>query len=143
MMMTLTKQVNKVINNTSSVIIVLILTLSACSLKANEPMPAILPEVSSNVTADNLLKARLEITEIVTKSLGGKKIAIAKNVFDESSRLLIGAKPVVSPSGVPLYGSSNKAPIVFELTKQAENCILQRLDTMQTWSLTTKLCIPR
>ena len=141
--MTLTKQVNKVINKISLLFIVLILTLSACSLRANEPVPAILPAVSSNVTADNLLEARLEIIEIVTKSLGGKKIPIAKNVFYESSRLLIGAKPVVSPTGLPIYGSSNQAPIVFELTKQAENCILERLDTMQTWLLSTKLCVPR
>mgnify|MGYP001164882916 CR=1 FL=1 len=143
MMMTLTRHVNKVINKITLSIMLLVLALSGCSLKASEQIPAVFPEVSSNVSADNLLEARLEIIAIVTKSLGGNKIPIAKNVFYESSRLLIGAKPVVSPSGVPIYGSSNKAPIVFELTKQADNCILERLDTMQTWSLTTKLCIPR
>ena len=141
--MTLTRHVNNVMNKVTLSIMLFVLALSGCSLKASEPIPALLPAVSSNVTADNLLQARLEIIAIVTKSLGGKKIPIAKNVFYESSRLLIGAKPVVSPSGVTIYGSSNKAPIVFELTKQADNCILERLDTMQTWSLTTKLCIPR
>jgi len=130
-------------NKVTLSLMLFVLALSGCSLKASEPIPAVLPAVSSNVTADNLLEARLEIIAIVTKSLGGKKIPIANNVFHESSRLLIGAKSVVLPSGVPIYGSSNQALIVFELIKQVDNCMLKRLDTMQTWLLATRLCIPR
>jgi hypothetical protein len=135
--------IKKVMNKVTLSLMLFVLALSGCSLKASEPIPAVLPAVSSNVTADNLLEARLEIIAIVTKSLGGKKIPIANNVFHESSRLLIGAKSVVLPSGVPIYGSSNQALIVFELIKQVDNCMLKRLDTMQTWLLATRLCIPR
>jgi hypothetical protein len=119
------------------------LALSACSIKASEPIPAILPKSSVNVTQADLLEVRGEITDIVTKSLGGKKIAIAKDVFHESSRLLIGAKPVVSPSGVMVYDSTNKVKLVFELLKQGNSCLLKRLDTMQSWTLTTSLCVIR
>jgi hypothetical protein len=135
--------IKKVMNKVTLSLMLIVLALSGCSLKASEPIPAVLPAVSSNVTADNLLEARLEIIAIVTKSLGGKKIPIANNVFHESSRLLIGAKSVVLPSGVTIYGSSNQALIVFELIKQVDNCMLKRLDTMQTWLLATRLCIPR
>jgi hypothetical protein len=135
--------IKKVMNKVTLSLMLFVLALSGCSLKASEPIPAVLPAVSSNVTADNLLEARLEIIAIVTKSLGGKKIPIANNVFHESSRLLIGAKSVVLPSGVTIYGSSNQALIVFELIKQVDNCMLKRLDTMQTWLLATRLCIPR
>ncbi len=135
--------IKKVMNKVTLSLMLFVLALLGCSLKASEPIPAVLPAVSSNVTADNLLEARLEIIAIVTKSLGGKKIPIANNVFHESSRLLIGAKSVVSPSGVPIYGSSNQALIVFELIKQVDNCMLKRLDKMQTWLLATRLCIPR
>jgi hypothetical protein len=139
----ITVYIKKVMNKVTLSLMLIVLALSGCSLKASEPIPAVLPAVSSNVTADNLLEARLEIIAIVTKSLGGKKIPIANNVFHESSRLLIGAKSVVLPSGVTIYGSSNQALIVFELIKQVDNCMLKRLDTMQTWLLATRLCIPR
>jgi hypothetical protein len=139
----ITVYIKKVMNKVTLSLMLFVLALSGCSLKASEPIPAVLPAVSSNVTADNLLEARLEIIAIVTKSLGGKKIPIANNVFHESSRLLIGAKSVVLPSGVTIYGSSNQALIVFELIKQVDNCMLKRLDTMQTWLLATRLCIPR
>lgn len=142
-MMTVNKLVHLVLNKIMLFIILFVLALSGCSLKASEPIPAILPEVSTNITADNLLKARLEIINIITKSLGGKKIPIANNVFNESSRLLIGVKPVISPNGILIYDSSNKSPIVFELLKQADNCILKRLDSITMWTLTTRLCIPR
>jgi hypothetical protein len=50
---------------------------------------------------------------------------------------------VISPNGILIYDSSNKSPIVFELLKQADNCILKRLDSITMWTLTTRLCIPR
>ncbi len=140
----MTNQITKQIINKLTVFMALLtLALSACSIKANEPTPAILAKVSTDGTPVNLLDARREIVEIVTKSLGGKKIPIAKDVFHESSRLLIGDKPVVSPNGVNIYGSSNKAVLVFELLKQGDSCLLRRLDTMKSWTLKTRLCIAR
>ncbi|MCP4324456.1 MAG: hypothetical protein GY787_21875 [Alteromonadales bacterium] len=109
--------------------------LSACSSNAIEPVPAIL-------TTDNG-EARAEIIDIVSNALGGKKVAIAQDVFQESSRLLLGPKPVVAPNGVVVYDSSNKPALVFELVKQGDNCLIRRLDSMQTWPLASKSCTPR
>jgi hypothetical protein len=122
-------------NKTILLSTVLITSLSACSLKASEPVPAILP--------DNSGDARAEIIDIVSNALGGKKIPIAQDVFQESSRLLLGVKPVTAPNGVIVHGSSGSPAIVFELIKQDDNCLLRRLDTMQSWPLQTKLCIKR
>jgi hypothetical protein len=138
------KQISKqTISKVTLSAVMLTLALSACSIKASQPIPATLPKSSANVTQADLLEVRREITDIVTKSLGGKKIAIAKDVFHESSRLLIGAKPVVSPSGVMVHDATNKAKLVFELLKQGNSCLLKRLDTMQSWTLTTSLCVIR
>lgn len=123
--------------------IMLILVLSACSLKASEPIPAILPTSSASVSESDLLEFRRQINAIVTKSLGGQKVPIAKEVFSESSRLLIGAKPVIAPNGVTVYEESHNAALVFELLKQDNNCLLRRLDTMQSWRLKANLCIAR
>lgn len=117
--------------------------LSACSIQAIEPIPAILPEVSTTMSADNHSSARYEIIDIVNSALGGKTVPIAQDVFQESSRLLIGSKPIVAPNGVIVHGSNNKPTLVFELVKQGENCLLRRLDTMQTWSLKTTVCVKR
>lgn len=114
---------------------ILISALSACTLKAHEPVPAILP--------DNSSEARAEIIEIVSNALGGKKIAIAQDVFQESSRLLLGTKPVIAPNGVTVYGSDKSSTLVFELVKQGDDCLLKRLDTMHTWPLKTTLCLKK
>jgi hypothetical protein len=115
--------------------IALVSALSACTLKASEPVPAILPDNTSDV--------RTEIVNIVSEALGGKKVPIASDVFQESSRLLLSTKPVVSPNGVTVYGTNQAPALVFELIKQGDDCLLRRLDTMQTWPLSTKLCIKR
>ena len=109
--------------------------LSACTLKAHQPIPAILP--------DNSSEARIEIVDVVSKALGDKKVPIAQDVFQESSRLLLGPKPLVAPNGTPVYDASSPPALVFELIKQGESCLLRRLDTMQTWSLKTTLCFKR
>ena len=123
--------INKVIIST----LLPVTMLSACALKASEPVPAILPENSS--------AARAEIINIVNDALGGSKPAIAQNVFQQSSRLLLGIKPVSAPNGIAVYGSHKQATLVFELIKQGDECLLRRLDTMQAWPLETKLCFKR
>ncbi len=140
----MTPALNKTfINKQVLLAIMLILVLSACSLKASEPIPAILPTSSASVSESDLLEFRRQINAIVTKSLGGQKVPIAKEVFSESSRLLIGAKPVIAPNGVTVYEESHNATLVFELLKQDNNCLLRRLDTMQSWRLKANLCIAR
>lgn len=114
---------------------ILIASLSACTLKAHDPVPAIFPDSSS--------EARAEIVEVVSNALGGKKVAIAQNVFQESSRLLLGTKPVIAPNGVTVYDSNKQSPLVFELVKQGDDCLLRRLDTKQTWPLKTKQCFKK
>jgi len=109
--------------------------LSACSLRANESVAALLPENSS--------AARAEIVETVSKALGGKKVPIAQDVFQESSKLLLASAPVTSPAGVKVISKQAKQALVFELRKQGDNCILKRLDTEQEWLLKTKLCIEK
>jgi len=109
--------------------------LSACSLQAHESVPAILP--------DNSSAARAEIVAIVTSALGGKKIPIAPNVFQESSRLLLTASPVTSPNGVKVYQKNLQPALVFELLKQGDTCLLKRVDTEELWSLKTSSCIRR
>ncbi len=144
----MTPALNKTfINKQVLLAIMLILVLSACSLKASEPIPApipaILPTSSASVSESDLLEFRRQINAIVTKSLGGQKVPIAKEIFSESSRLLIGAKPVIAPNGVTVYEESHNATLVFELLKQDNNCLLRRLDTMQSWRLKANLCIAR
>ncbi|GAA0821445.1 hypothetical protein GCM10009111_28450 [Colwellia asteriadis] len=114
---------------------VLVAGLSACSSNAVEPVPAILPADSS--------EARAEIIDIVSNALGGKKVPIAQDVFQESSRLLLGPKPVTATNGVTVYDSNPAPVLVFELIKRGDNCLIRRLDTMETWPLTTQLCVKR
>ncbi len=109
--------------------------LSACSLQAHEQEAALLPE-------DNK-QARAEIIALVSQSLGGQNIAIAEDVFQHSSRLLLGKKAVTSPEGVKIYRSDKSAALVFELMKQGEHCLLRRTDTGQEWQLVTTRCFTR
>ncbi len=111
--------------------------LFACSLQAHESShkkePALLPADSK--------AARTEIIALVSQSLGRKNIAIADNVFQQSSRLLLGKTAITSPAGIRVYPDNiTTALIIFELVKQESNCLLRRTDTEQTWQLMTKRC---
>lgn len=106
--------------------------LSACSLQATESAPALLP--------DNSSEARAEIVAVVSNALAGKQVPIAKDVFQDSSRLLLIAAPVTSPNGVKVYDKAIKPALVFELMKQGDVCLLRRDDTAQEWPLKTKSC---
>ncbi|QBG37271.1 hypothetical protein [Litorilituus sediminis] len=110
-------------------------SLAACSIRAHESVAALLPENSS--------EARAEIVATVSKALGGKQVPIAQDVFQESSKLLLTAAPVSSPSGVKVLPKEAKKALVFELRKQGDNCLLKRADTQQEWPLQTKLCIAK
>lgn len=107
--------------------------LSACSIRANDSVEALLPESSST--------ARAEIIEVVSTALGGKKVPIAQNVFQESSKLLLSAAPVTSPNGVIVHNKTTQQALVFQLRKQGKNCFLKRIDTEQEWPLETQQCV--
>lgn len=107
--------------------------LSACSIRANDSVEALLPESSST--------ARAEIIEVVSTALGGKKVPIAQNVFQESSKLLLSAAPVTSPNGVIVHNKTTQQALVFQLRKQGKNCFLKRIDTEQEWPLKTQQCV--
>lgn len=126
--------INKPVFSRISTIALVILTstLSACASQATEKEPALLPVHSE--------QARAEIVTLVSQSFGGKNIAIAENVFQETSRLLIGKASISSPKGVSGIRADQETAIVFELVKQGENCLLRRLNTTQEWQLTTKAC---
>lgn len=112
-----------------------ILLICACASQPLEKEPALLPEDAQ--------QARSEIIERVRESLGGKNIPIAKNIFQDTSRLLLGKVEVSSPKGIKITPSSIETTIVFELVKQGDYCLLRRLNTDQEWTLTTKSCIKR
>ena len=112
---------------------VLLSTLSGCSLYTSEQSPALLLSTDSD--------ARKEVIQIMAQSLGQESIALAKDVFQTSSKLIISPKPVTSPTGIPVYGSSNSPAIIFELVKQNKQCLLRRLDTKDSWSLKTQGCV--
>ena len=114
---------------------ILVFSLCACSLQANEKQAALLPA--------NNVQARAEIIKLVSQSLGGKKIPIAEDVFQHSSRLLLGKTTVISPKGVKVIRSDKGVALVFELVKQGDNCLLRRIDNAQEWLLATKNCIKR
>jgi hypothetical protein len=118
-----------------STIFALLGLLSACSLQAHEQKPALL-------LADSK-QARAEIINLVSQSLAKKNIAIAEDVFQHSSRLLLGKKAVTSPEGVKIYRADKAPALVFELVKYNGNCLLRRIDTEQAWQLTTKRCVIR
>jgi hypothetical protein len=107
--------------------------LCACSLQAQKE--ALLPVESE--------QARAEIIALVSQSLGGKNIPIAKDVFQTSSRLLLGRAAVISPAGVNVYPADKVPPLVFKLVKQGEHCLLLRTDIEQTWQLMTTRCFAR
>lgn len=111
------------------------MALSACAAQAHEKAAALLPVDST--------QARAEIIELISQSFGGKKIPIAKNVFQDSSRLLLGRAGVTSPQGIKVISSDKEAALVFELVKQGENCLLRRANTKQEWLLETKRCFKR
>jgi hypothetical protein len=113
----------------------MLVLLCACSLQAHEQKAALLP-------LDSKL-ARSEVIELVSQSLGGQNNAIAEDVFQHSSRLLLGKRVVTSPGGIKIYGSDKAKPLVFELVKQGDNCLLRRMDTAQEWQLKTKRCFTR
>jgi hypothetical protein len=109
--------------------------LCACSSQAHEKEVALLPTNSE--------QARVEIIDVVSQSFGGKKIPIARDVFQHSSRLLLGKTAVTSPSGIKVIHPEKEATIVFELLKQGNNCLLRRMNNAQEWQLKTKLCFKR
>lgn len=88
-------------------------------------------------------QARAEIIELISQSLGGKKIPIAPDAFQHSSRLLLGKAGVTSPQGIKVIRSDKEAALVFELVKQGDNCLLRRVNTEQEWPLETKRCFKR
>lgn len=118
-----------------SIILSVLIFLSACSLQAHERQNALLPS--------NSKQARTEIVKLVSQSLGGQKNAITEDVFQHSSRLLLGKKSVMSPGGVKIYGADKTFVLIFELAKENGNCLLIRKDTKQEWQLITKRCFTR
>ena len=119
----------------NAIVLSLLALLCACSLQAHEQEAALLPADSK--------QARAEIIALVNQSLGGKNIAIAEDVFQHSSRLLLGRSAVTSPEGIKIYRSDKAPALVFELIKQDGNCLLRRTDTTQEWQLITKRCFAR
>lgn len=117
------------------VLSILVSALCACASQAHEKEAALLPA--------NSAQARAEIIELVSQSLGGKNIPIAKDVFQHSSRLLLGKAAVTSPEGIKVVRSDTKTALVFELVKQGDNCLLRRMNTAQEWQLKTKRCFKR
>ena len=106
--------------------------LCACTSQAHEKEAALLPANSE--------QARAEIIELISQSFGGKKIPIAEDVFQHSSRLLLGKTAVTSPEGIKVLRADKEAAIVFELVKQDDNCLLRRINSSQEWKLKTKKC---
>jgi len=111
---------------------ILAFTLSACSLQAHQKEAALLPVKSE--------QARAEIINIVSQSIGGKRVPIAADVFQHSSRLLLGKTAVNSPNGIKVIPSNIDAAIVFELIRQGDTCLLRRINNAQEWQLKTKRC---
>lgn len=109
------------------------LIMCACASQPFEKEPALL-------LGDDQ-QALKEVIDLVKESLGGKNIPIAKNVFQDSPRLLLGKAEVSSTNGVKITPSSIEAAIVFELVKQGNNCLLRRLNTDQEWTLATTSCV--
>jgi hypothetical protein len=122
----------KVLNVKKTLITLSVIVISACTSQVYEKNSALLPADSA--------QARTEIIKLVSQSLGGKKIAIAKDVFQHSSRLLLGKTAVTSPVGINVIRSDQVSAIVFELIKQGDNCLLRRINTTQEWQLKTKNC---
>jgi len=114
------------------VLTALAIALSACVSQAYDKEAALLPADST--------QARAEIVEIISQSFKGKKIPIAADVFQHSSRLLLGQKNITSPEEVVIIRSENKTTITFKLVKQGNNCLLQRMNTEKEWQLKTKSC---
>ena len=117
------------------VLFMLALILSACSSQAHEKEAALLPANSE--------QARAEIIALISQSFGGKKIPISADVFQHSSRLLLGKSAVTSPEGVNVIRADKEAAIVFELVKQGDNCLLRRTNNTQEWLLKTTRCFKR
>lgn len=117
------------------VLSILTFTLCACASPTIEAQAALL--------SANSKQARSEIIKLVRQSLGNKNIPIAENVFQDSSRLLLGKTSVTSPEGISVIRADNESTIVFELVKRGEHCLLRRLNTTQEWVLSTKSCVKR
>jgi len=122
----------KVLNVRKTLITLSLIVISACTSQVYEKNSALLPADSA--------QARTEIIKLVSQSLGGKQIAIAKDVFQQSSRLLLGKTVITSPAGINVIRSDQASAIVFELMKQGDNCLLRRINTTQEWQLKTKNC---
>ncbi len=118
-----------------SILLVSAFAMGACSIHANEKHAALLPAESG--------QERAEIIALVSQSLGGKNIPIANDVFQHSSRLLLGKSAVTSPEGLEVFRANKGNALVFELVKQGDYCLLRRLDNAQEWQLTTKRCFKR
>lgn len=110
-------------------------TLCAC---ASQPL-----EKEAAVLTSNSEQTRSEIINFIRQSLGGKNIPIAENIFQETSRLLLGKTSGSASDGIKVIHANQKSTIIFELVKQGDNCILRRLNTPQQWLLTTKACVKR
>jgi hypothetical protein len=118
--------------NKAVVIAAFAMTLCACASQAQNEEAALLPA--------NSTQARAEIIKLISQSLGGKNIPVALDVFQHSSKLLLGKVGVTSPSGIKVLDADKHTALVFELVKQGEDCLLIRKNTSQKWKLKTTSC---
>ena len=106
---------------------------SACEPEAGEDKrePAVLSETSPAI--------RAEITQVVSKALGGRNVLIADNSLMATNRLIIEQRNAVH-NGMTVMTREDPLPDHFRLMVSGKTCMLVHEQTGEVYPLSQAVC---
>lgn len=106
---------------------------SACEPEASEDKrePAVLSETSPSI--------RAEITQVVSKALGGRNVLIADNSLMTTDRLIIEQRNAVH-NGMTVMTREDPLPDHFRLMMSGKSCMLVHEQTGEVYPLLEAIC---
>ncbi len=107
--------------------------LSACASMAQQDVPALIVEPSS--------ESRVEILRIVHSALNASNVTIAADALTHESVLVIERKPARDASGRRLSGRDYEKPERFQLVKRGSHCALIHARTNTRYELKDVECV--
>lgn len=84
--------------------------------------------------------SRAELFEVVSTALHDAKIILADNALTENNTLVIDRKLFRNLSNSPVMGRELGHPILFQLFKNGNQCVLVQKETNNSWILKHTKC---
>jgi hypothetical protein len=84
--------------------------------------------------------SRAALQDAVNSAFGGADVSLAEDALMHSSRLTIDHVVRRDESGTPIMGRELGRPVVFELVKRGDQCVLVRQSDGAHWLLSDTTC---